>query len=78
MQIQNLVIDENGMAFDPTLGSSYQLGGSAKEIIDLIKEGKGKAEIIEILAKRYNIDQAQLFIDISDFFAKLKVYGLVQ
>jgi len=36
MQLQHLVIDENGMAFDPTVGSSYQLGGSAQEIIELI------------------------------------------
>jgi len=78
MQLHNLIIDENGMAFDPSLGTSYQLGGSAREIIELLIEGKNKEEIVDTLAKRHEIDWRDLYIDVSDFLAKLKVYGLIR
>ncbi|ADV46783.1 PqqD family protein [Nitratifractor salsuginis] len=78
MQLQHLVIDENGMAFDPTVGTSYQLGGSAQEIIDLLKEGKTKNEIVETLAQRHGADRSEIYIDVSDFLAKLRIYGLIR
>ena len=78
MQLNHLIIDENNMAFDPTVGSSYQLGGSAQEILELLKEGKNKDEIINVLADKYNTPKEDLYIDISDFLTKLKVYGLIQ
>jgi len=41
----------------------------------LLKDGFDKDEIIESLAKKYNIDEKEVFIDVSDFLAKLKIYG---
>ena len=78
MQFEHLVVDENNMAFDPTVGTSYQLGGSAKDIIELLREGKDKEEIVDTLVKRHGAEKADVFIDVSDFLAKLKVYGLLQ
>ncbi len=78
MELNNLIIDENNIAFNPTVGTSYQLSDSAKEIIQLLKEGKSKEEIIEILSQKYDVAKEELYIDVSDFFAKLKVYGLIE
>jgi len=75
--IQELVLDENNVAFHPMMGNSYQLNTIAKEIISSIKSGETKESIVEKLSSKYDVNKKDLFIDVSDFFAKLKVYGLV-
>lgn len=74
--ISELLLDENNMAFHPMMGNSYQLNTVAKEIINLLKQEKTKDEILEDLSYCYNISQDELFIDLSDFISKLKIYGL--
>jgi hypothetical protein len=74
--VDQLVLDENNIAFHPMMGNSYQLNSIAKEILLLLKMNKSKDEIIEELASQYDVDKNELFIDVSDFFSKLKVYGL--
>jgi fatty acid-binding protein DegV len=78
MLLKEMIIDENNMAFIPSLGTSYQLNKTAKEIIDLIKQGKTKEEIIKIIAENTGADWRNVYIDVEDFFQKLKVYGLIQ
>jgi len=65
------------MAFHPMLGNSYQLNTVAKEIITLLKEGKTKDEIVEAVSLKYEINRNEVYIDVSDFLAKLKIYQLV-
>ena len=72
-----MIIDENNIAFIPSLGSSYQLNESAKKIITLLKEGKSKEEIVQILAQESGVDWEEIYIDVDDFLQKLKVYGLI-
>jgi len=76
--INQLVLDENNIAFHPMIGNSYQLNPIASEIIKLIKLDKTKEKILEELVLKYDVDKEKLYIDISDFFSKLRVYGLVK
>lgn len=76
--IKELVLDENNMAFHPMMGNSYQLNALGKDIVILLREGKTKYQIIETLFEKYDVAYNDIFIDISDFFAKLRVYGLVR
>jgi len=76
--IDQLVLDDNNILFYPMMGNSYQLNSVGKEIVLLLKQHKSKDEIIEILSKKYGVPKNKLFIDVSDFFAKLKIYGLMQ
>jgi fatty acid-binding protein DegV len=78
MLVKEMIIDENGVAFIPSLGISFQINETAKEIIELLKEGKDKEEIVRILAEKYERDFREVYIDVEDFFIKLKVYGLIQ
>jgi len=78
MLIHEIIIDENNMGFIPSLGISFQLNSTAKRIVELLKEGKTKEEIIKIVAEEYNKDWREVYIDVEDFFIKLKVYGLIQ
>lgn len=75
--IDQLVLDENNIAFHPMMGNSYQLNTISREIISLLKQHKNKNDIIEELALKYKVSKSELFIDVSDFLAKMKVYGLV-
>lgn len=77
MLIEEMVIDENNMGFIPSLGITFQLNETAKKIIDLIKEGKSKDEIVEIIAKESGKSWREVYIDVYDFFQKLKIYGLI-
>jgi len=74
--IDQLVLDENNIAFHPMMGNSYQLNNISHRIITLLKLHKTKDEIIDTLAEEYEISKNELFIDISDFLAKMKIYGL--
>jgi fatty acid-binding protein DegV len=78
MLINEMIIDENNMAFIPSLGTSYQLNKTAKDIIDLLKQGKTKDEIVKIITKNTGANWRDVYIDVEDFFQKLKVYGLIQ
>ena len=77
MLINEMIIDENNMAFIPSLGTSYQLNNTAKDIIDLIKEGKNKEEIVKIISEKTGAKWRDVYIDVEDFFQKLKIYGLI-
>ena len=74
--LNQLLIDENNVAFHPDMGNSYQLNSVAKTILDMLKLHKSKDEIIEELHQTYNISKDTLFIDVSDYMTKLKFYGL--
>jgi hypothetical protein len=74
--IDQLVLDENNIAFHSMMGNSYQLNTIAKDILTALKHHKNKSEIIDELALKYDVSKNELFIDVSDFLSKLKVYGL--
>ena len=76
--LNEMIIDENNVGFIPSLGISFQMNESAKRIIDLIKEGKNKEEVVEIISKEFDISWREAYIDVEDFFQKLKVYGLIK
>jgi fatty acid-binding protein DegV len=78
MLLNEIIVDENNMAFIPSLGISYQLNESAKEIINLIKQGNSKDEIIKIISENSGAKWSQVYIDVDDFYKKLTVYGLLQ
>lgn len=74
--VNNLVLDENNIAFHPMMGNSYQLNDVSKDIIVLLQQHKTKDEIVAALSETYDVSSQDLFIDVSDFISKLKVYGL--
>jgi len=78
MLINELVIDENNVGFIPSLGVSFQVNEVAKKIIELIKEGKSKEEIVKEISNEYDVSWGEAYADVEDFFIKLKVYGLIQ
>jgi fatty acid-binding protein DegV len=78
MLLNEMIIDENNMAFIPSLGMSFQLNATAKEIINLLKQNKSKEEIVSIISEKENVDWREVYIDVEEFYKKLKIYGLIQ
>ncbi|MFK5976627.1 MAG: PqqD family protein [Sulfurovum sp.] len=76
-QLNQLVLDENNIAFNPMMGNSYQLNDISKDIVVLLRKGKTKDEIISEIMKSYDVEENDLFIDVSDFISKLSIYGLI-
>ena len=76
--LEQLIIDENNMGFIPSMGVSFQMNEIAKEIIGYLKNGKTKDEIVSEIAKKYNQNENEVFIDVTDFLTKLKIYGLIK
>ena len=75
--LNELIFNENNVAFHPMIGNSYQLNSIAHKIITLMQTGATKDEVVEQIALEYDVAKDVLFIDISDFISKLKVYGLL-
>ena len=75
--LKDLVIDKNNIVFHPMMGNSYRLNPIAKDIITLLREGNSKESLLKKLHELYDVDENELFIDVSDFFAKMKIYALL-
>ena len=75
--IDQLVLDENNILFYPMMGNSYQLNNLGNDVVTLLKHHKSKDEIIDELTLKYEVNKSELFIDVSDFLAKMKIYGLM-
>ena len=76
--LNQIIIDENNMGFIPSIGASFQMNETAKDIISFLKEGKSKDEIVNEIANKYNQNPNDVFIDVSDFLTKLKIYGITK
>jgi len=76
--LNQIIIDENNMGFIPSIGASFQMNETAKDIIELLKQNKDKDEIVKEISLKYNIDEKETFIDVSDFLTKLKIYGIIK
>ena len=76
--LNELVLDESNIALHPMMGNSFQLNVVGSEILKLLQSGETKEGIIALLHQKYGISEDDLFIDVSDFISKLKIYGLVQ
>lgn len=74
---RNLAISETGFVFDPTTGDSYTLNSTGLEIIQLLKEGKTKEDIIRQMTETYDVDIHTFERYFFDFAGMLKQMQLV-
>jgi len=77
MRIENLAINTNGFAFDPTNGETFTLNVTAKEIIEALIKGMDEKKIAKKIAAEYDVAEEEAFNDVLDFKEKLKFYGLL-
>jgi hypothetical protein len=76
MVLNQLILDENNIAFHPMMGDSYQLNDLGVFILKQLQASQTSEEIITMLGQKYNISLKELYIDVEDFIRKLKIHGL--
>ena len=74
---KNLAISDNGFIFNPTTGDSYSINAMGAYIIQLLKMGKTKKEIIHSIIKEYQTDESTADKDFMDFTMMLRSYNLL-
>lgn len=74
---RNLAISENGFVFNPTTGDSFSVNELGAMIINEIKAGKSKNEILEVVSNDYNADKSTIEKDLNEFLEILTNHQLV-
>jgi hypothetical protein len=64
------------LLFDPETGNSFQMNGSACEMIQLLQSNVNEDQVLKELSERWDIDQAELKLDLFEFISQLKIFGL--
>jgi len=75
---RNLAISENGFVFNPTTGDSFSINELGVFIINKIKEGKTKNEILEAIAQDYNAEKSTIEKDFNEFLKIVSNHQLVE
>ena len=75
---KNLAISENGFVFNPTTGDSFSVNELGAVIINEIKAGKSKNEIIESVSTTYNAEKSTIEKDFNEFLNVLSNHQLVE
>ena len=68
---RNLAISENGFVFNPATGDSFSVNELGALIINEIKAGKTKNEIIEIVSSAYTADKSTIEKDFNEYLSVL-------
>jgi hypothetical protein len=74
---KNLAISENGFVFNPATGDSFSVNELGVYIVNLIRNGKSKNEIVEIIAEEYNAEKSNIERDFNEFLNVLSNHQLI-
>ncbi|MCD4829427.1 MAG: PqqD family protein [Candidatus Cloacimonetes bacterium] len=77
-RLQQLAVSDNGFAFDPSTGHSYQLNMLAAEIVDLLLKQQKRQEILEHLTMEFKVESDVAAQDFDFFMLSLSNLGLVE
>ncbi len=77
-RLQQLLINDNGFAFDPATGETYHISRSGLDVIRWLKEGKSGRDVLDRLVTRYEVDEPTAARDLEGFMATLRSYGLIE
>lgn len=75
---QNLAVSETGFLFNPGTGESFTVNPIGGEIIEMLRKGKGREELIDNISKSYQVDRNTFEKDLQDFLGLLKTYALIE
>lgn len=75
---RNLAISENGFVFNPTTGDSFSVNELGGLIINEIKAGKSKSEIIETISQEFNAEKSTIEKDFNEYLNVLTNHQLIE
>ena len=74
----NIAVSNSGFVFNPTTGDSFSVNPIGEFMIQLLKEGKEKEDIVSEVIEAYKIDADTVEKDLYDFTNMLATYKLIQ
>lgn len=75
-RLQQLLVNDNGFAFDPNTGLTYNISLTGLDVIDWLKQGHQDSEVVELITEQYEVDRETAERDYNGFLATLHSYGL--
>ena len=75
---KNIALSDTGFIFNPSTGESFSVNPIGGEMLKLLKEGKEKDAIKEVILEKYQTDDATFERDYYDFVNILNHYHLTE
>jgi PqqD family protein of HPr-rel-A system len=76
--LENLTLNDKGIAFNPVTGETFRLVGSAVQLVRLLKQGADSAVLLHHLLNEYDVDEATAQRDLDAFLATLERMNWVE
>ena len=70
--LENLLLNDRGIAFDPTSGETYRLVGPAVHLVRLLQQGADDGVLLQYLLDEYDVDEATARRDLENFLGALE------
>jgi PqqD family protein of HPr-rel-A system len=70
--LENLLLNDRGIAFDPASGETYRLVGPAVHLVRLLQQGADEAALLQYLLDEYSVDEATARRDLDVFLGALE------
>jgi PqqD family protein of HPr-rel-A system len=76
--LQSLMLNDNGFAFHPVTGESYQLSQTAISIIRWLSAGDSEEMVTSKISSEYEVDKESAVEDLGEFILTLKNIKLIE
>lgn len=70
--LDNLLLNDRGIAFDPASGETYRLVGPAVALVRLLQKGATDDDLLRFLLDEYDVDEATARRDLDAFLGMLE------
>lgn len=70
--LENLLLNDRGIAFDPVSGDTYRLVGPAVQLVRLLQKGSNDAALLDYLLEEYDVDESTARRDLEVFLGTLE------
>ena len=70
--LENLLLNDRGIAFDPASGETYRLVGPAVQLVRLLQKGADDAALLQHLLEEYDVDESTARRDLDVFLGTLE------
>ena len=72
MILENLLLNDRGIAFDPASGETYRLIGPAVHLVRLLQKGADDDTLLQYLLDEYDVDESTARRDLDVFLGTLE------
>jgi hypothetical protein len=77
-KLKNLMINDEGFAFDPRTGNTYNINPIGLLVVNAIKAGASPELVLDSVAARYDVDRQTADRDLEAFFSELERNKLIE